>query len=61
MIRIEHEQVFPVPVERGFSVITDVNNWPRYWPGLVRIAPESRWGTPGDQARLILRGHARTL
>jgi Polyketide cyclase / dehydrase and lipid transport len=55
MIRVEREQVFPVPVERGFSIITDIGNWPSYWPGLVRVEPESRWGTPGDQARLLLR------
>ena len=55
MIRIEREQVFPVPVEQGFAVITDIGNWPSYWPGLVRIEPDSRWGSPGDQARLIVR------
>jgi len=55
MIRVERERVFPTPVEHGFSVITDVGNWPAYWPGLVRVEPESHWGTPGDQARLILR------
>jgi hypothetical protein len=61
MIRIERERVFPMPVERGFSIITDVGNWPSYWPGLVRIEPESRWGTPGDQARLILRPFRREV
>jgi hypothetical protein len=55
MIRIEREQVFPVSVERGFSTITDIGNWPAYWPGLVRVEPESRWGTPGDRTRLLLR------
>jgi hypothetical protein len=55
MIRIEREQVFPIPVERGFSFITDIDNWPSYWPGFVRVDPESRWGTTGDEARLIVR------
>ena len=55
MIRIEHERTFTTPVERGFSIITDVANWPSYWPGLLRVEPESRWREPGDQARLILR------
>ena len=55
MIRIEREKVFPTPVERGFSFITDVDNWPAYWPGIVRVEPESRWAAPGDQARLVLR------
>lgn len=55
MIRIEHERAFQTPVEQGFSAITDVDNWPHYWPGLVRVDPESRWRSPGDQARLTLR------
>lgn len=55
MVRVEHEEVFPVPVERGFAAITDIDNWPSYWPGLVRVQPESRWLAPGDRARLILR------
>ena len=61
MIRIERERVFPVPVERGFAIITDVSNWPSYWPGLVRVEPESRWGTPGDEARVILRLFGREV
>jgi hypothetical protein len=55
MIRIEHQRVFPTTVEQGFSAITDVGNWPVYWPGLVRVEPGSRWRSCGDQARVILR------
>ena len=55
LVRIERERVFPTPVERGFAVITDTANWPSYWPGLVRIEPDSRWSRPGDVARLALR------
>ena len=61
MIRIGREQVFPTPVERGFSFITDVGKWPSYWSGLVRIEPESHWGTPGDQARVIVRLFGRDV
>jgi hypothetical protein len=61
MIRIGREHVFPTPVERGFSFITDVGNWPSYWPGLVRIEPGSRWGTPGDRARVIVRLFGRDV
>ena len=61
MTLIEREQVFPTPVERGFSFITDVGKWPSYWPGLVRIEPESHWGTPGDQARVIVRLFGRDV
>jgi uncharacterized protein YndB with AHSA1/START domain len=55
VIRISRERVFQVPVEQGFGTITDVANWPRYWPGLVRVEPGSRWREPGDRTRLILR------
>jgi hypothetical protein len=55
MIRIERERIFQTPIEQGFSTITDITNWPSYWPGLVRVEPESRWRTPGDEARVILR------
>ena len=55
MIRSERERVFPVPVERGFAYITDLDNWPSYWPGLVHIEQDSRWSVPGDQASLVVR------
>jgi uncharacterized protein YndB with AHSA1/START domain len=55
MIRIEHERVFQTPVEQGFSAITELGNWPDYWPNLVSVEPESRWQSRGDQARLTLR------
>lgn len=55
MIRIERSQVFETSLERGFAVITDPANWPSFWPGLGRIAPESRWAASGDEARLVLR------
>lgn len=61
MIRIEHERIFQTPIEQGFSAITDITNWPKYWPGLVRVEPESRWGTPGDQTRVILRLFGREV
>ena len=55
MIRLAQKRLFHTPVEQGFSVITDVANWPAYWPGLVRVQAESRWHAPGDQARVVLR------
>ncbi|HET9324836.1 MAG TPA: SRPBCC family protein [Gaiellaceae bacterium] len=54
-MRIEHEHVFGVAVEDGFAFITDMRNWPQYWPGLVRVAPGSRWSEPGDEARVVTR------
>jgi uncharacterized protein YndB with AHSA1/START domain len=63
MQRIEAARRYDVPVERGFTFITDPTNWPRFWPGYVRLAENSRWGTTGDTARLVTRllGREREL
>ena len=53
--RVEAAHRYDVPVERGFAYITDTANWPRFWPGYVRLEEGSRWGAPGDTARLITR------
>ena len=55
MVRVEHERRFSVPIEDGFAFITDMANWPRYWPGLVRVEPGSRWHEPGDEARVVTK------
>jgi uncharacterized membrane protein len=55
LIRVEHTHRFSTPLERGFDYITDIDNWPAYWPGLVRIATGSRWAAPGDTATLVIR------
>jgi hypothetical protein len=54
-IRIEREHHFGMPVEAGFAFITDMANWPRYWPGFIRIASGSQWSAPGDEARIVVR------
>jgi hypothetical protein len=54
-MRVEREQAFGVTVEEGFAFITDQANWPRYWPGFVRVEPGSRWNAPGDEARVVTR------
>jgi uncharacterized protein YndB with AHSA1/START domain len=62
-MRIEGAHRYDVPVERGFAFITDTGNWPRFWPGYVRLEPGSSWGAAGDTARLVTRilGRERTL
>jgi hypothetical protein len=55
MPHLEARRRFPVSVERGFDYITDLRNWPAYWPGLVRVDPGSEWSKPGDRARLTIR------
>jgi Polyketide cyclase / dehydrase and lipid transport len=57
--RIEAAQRYDVPVERGFAFITNTANWPKYWPGYVRLEEGSRWGSSGDTARLATRLLAR--
>jgi uncharacterized protein YndB with AHSA1/START domain len=52
---IEAVHRYGVPIESGFAFITDPTNWPRYWPGYVRLQPGSRWGSVGDTARLVTR------
>ena len=54
-VRIEVSKRFGVSLRQGFDYITDPDNWPEYWPDLVRIEPGSRWQEPGDSARLVLR------
>ena len=63
MERVEASHRYGVPVERGFGFITDTANWPTFWPGYVRLEPGSRWGAPGDTARLVTRllGREREL
>ena len=54
-VRVEHRHRLPVTVREGFDYITNLDNWHEYWPGLVRVEPDSRWSGPGDRARLVLR------
>jgi hypothetical protein len=54
-ITVEVTHRFAVGIGDGFDYITNIDNWPEYWPGLVRVEPGSRWRAPGDQARLALR------
>jgi uncharacterized protein YndB with AHSA1/START domain len=63
MQRVEAARRYDTPVERGFAFITDTANWPSFWPGYVRLEEGSRWGAPGDTARLVTRllGRERLL
>jgi hypothetical protein len=53
--RIEHTHRFATPLPVGFAYITDIANWPAYWPGLIRVEPGSRWAVAGDLATLVIR------
>ena len=54
-MRVEAEHRFAVPLRDGYDYITDVENWPAYWPGIIRVAPGSRWSAPGDRATLVMK------
>ena len=53
-MRIEHEHRFGVPLAVGFEYVTNLANWPSYWPGIVRVEPGSRWAAPPDEARIVI-------
>jgi uncharacterized protein YndB with AHSA1/START domain len=63
VVRVEATRRYYIPVERGFAFITDTANWPKFWPGFVRLEEGSRWGASGDTARLVTRilGREREL
>ncbi|HKH30870.1 MAG TPA: SRPBCC family protein [Gaiellaceae bacterium] len=63
MERIDARHRYAVPVEEGFAFITDTANWPRFWPGYVRLEEGSSWARTGDTARLVTRllGRERLL
>ena len=54
-MRVEVGHRFGVPLRDGYDYITELEKWPEYWPGLVRVAPESRWSSPGDRATVVMR------
>ena len=53
-IRIEVERRLPVSAHDGFDYITNPDNWPEYWPRLVRISSAGRWSETGDRVCLVL-------
>ena len=54
-MRVEVGHRFEVPLGDGYDYITDLERWPEYWPGLIRVAPTSRWSAPGDRANVVVR------
>jgi hypothetical protein len=55
VVRLEQTHRFATPLPAGFAYITDIANWPAYWPRLVRVEPGSRWAAPGDRATIVIR------
>jgi hypothetical protein len=56
-LRIEVIHTFDVSVAEAFAYITDMKNWPEYWPGFIRIenAAAAKWSTPGDTATVVIK------
>jgi Polyketide cyclase / dehydrase and lipid transport len=57
MMRIEERCTFPISAEEAFDYITDLDNWPHYWPGFVRFEDRehSQWGVPGGAVTPVIR------
>jgi polyketide cyclase/dehydrase/lipid transport protein len=57
MLRIELSHTLPVSVAEAFPYITDMKNWPEYWPNFIRIENPSaaRWSNPGDKSTVVIK------
>ena len=56
MKRLELTRDLPVGAREGFDYITNVENWPTYWPRFVEIrdAGTARWAEPGDRMSVVV-------
>lgn len=56
MVRIEVSHTFPVSVAEAFTYITDLKNWPEYWPDFVRFENRKKagWSNPGDKVTIVI-------
>lgn len=56
-VRIEVSHVLPVSVPEAFAYITDMKNWPEYWPDFIRIdnPAAARWSNCGDKATVVIK------
>jgi hypothetical protein len=54
--RLEVTRDLPIALSEGFDYITNVENWPEYWPKLVEIPEREsvRWREPGDGAAVVI-------
>jgi hypothetical protein len=57
MLRVEVSHTFPVSVSDAFAYITDLKNWPEYWPEFIRIEnpSEAKFANPGDKVTVVIR------
>ena len=57
MVHIEVSHTFPVSVSEAFAYITDMKNWPKFWPDFVRIEnpSEAKWSNPSDKVKVVIK------
>ena len=57
MVHIEVSHTFPVSVAEAFAYITDMKNWPAYWPDFIRIENPDRasWSNPNDKVTIVIK------
>ena len=57
MLRIEVVHNFDVSVAEAFAYITDMKNWPEYWPDFIRFdnPAATSWSNPGDSATVVIK------
>ena len=57
MVHIEVSHTFPVSVAEAFAYITDMKNWPAYWPDFIRIEnPDGAgWSNPNDKVTIVIK------
>jgi hypothetical protein len=54
-MRLELTHRFATGLRDGFEYIVEPDNWPEYWPDLIRVQPGSRWQAPGDRTLVLMR------
>jgi hypothetical protein len=57
MVRVEVSGGLPVPRSEAFNYVTDMRQWPSFFPGFVCVLnPETaRWSNPGDRVTVVSR------
>lgn len=61
MKRLELTRDLPVGAREGFDYITNIENWPAYWPSFVEMHDRgsARWREPGDQMSVVVVARRR--
>lgn len=57
MISINISHAFPISSVEAFDYITDLKNWPEYWPDFIRLEEinDIEWGREGARVRNVIK------